>query len=414
MKRITLVISILFAMILTNAQTPLTEAVDFTGTDIHGHEITLSEILGSGQYVLIDFFFTSCGPCNDIAPFMQEAYTEFGCNSGDVFFLSVDLGDDNASCIEFDELHGIEFPCLSGIEGGGTAICESYEVPSYPTIILIAPNSSILIQDLWPISGTQTVIDALVAQGIEPSACQEGPGPNFSLNYLSNCEEAQVEFYNLTTGTFTGLIWTFEGGDPATSTEENPTVQYNSIGSFDVSLVATDETNTNEFLLEDAVTVSSTPEASFDLQDEICFDSDPLELSNGLPEGGIYSGLGVEDGVFSPLVAGLGNITITYTYEDEYECSASVDEIISVDNCTGIGITENQNISIVPNPASNYLSIKAVSSIKNVSIFNMLGQLIETTEETTINTSSYENGLYVFRIKTEEGNIIVKRVEIAH
>ena len=36
---------------------------DFTVTDVHGNTHTLSSITASGQWVLIDFFFTTCPPC---------------------------------------------------------------------------------------------------------------------------------------------------------------------------------------------------------------------------------------------------------------------------------------------------------------------------------------------------------------
>lgn len=41
------------------AQTNLTEAVDFTATDIFGVEHNLFDILDGGQYVCLDFFFTT-------------------------------------------------------------------------------------------------------------------------------------------------------------------------------------------------------------------------------------------------------------------------------------------------------------------------------------------------------------------
>lgn len=40
-------------------QTSLTEAVDFTATDVEGEVHNLFEILDGGQYVCIDFFFTT-------------------------------------------------------------------------------------------------------------------------------------------------------------------------------------------------------------------------------------------------------------------------------------------------------------------------------------------------------------------
>jgi hypothetical protein len=54
--------------------------------------------------------------------------------------------------------------------------------------------------------------------------------------------------------------WTFEGGDPATSTEQNPTVTYNTEGIYDVTLEVTN-TNTDDtdtFIGTDLITVTST------------------------------------------------------------------------------------------------------------------------------------------------------------
>lgn len=59
MKKLTLAIGLFFAITFSYAQTSLTEAVDFTVTDVYGEEINLFSILDGGQYVCIDFFFTT-------------------------------------------------------------------------------------------------------------------------------------------------------------------------------------------------------------------------------------------------------------------------------------------------------------------------------------------------------------------
>ncbi len=59
MKKITLILGLLLATTFSFAQTNLTEAVDFTTNDIYGNEINLFSILDGGQYVCIDFFFTT-------------------------------------------------------------------------------------------------------------------------------------------------------------------------------------------------------------------------------------------------------------------------------------------------------------------------------------------------------------------
>jgi len=59
--RLALVLVAAFTMQVnsSSAQTNLTEAVDFTATDIEGHTWNLFDELDDGKYVLIDFFFTT-------------------------------------------------------------------------------------------------------------------------------------------------------------------------------------------------------------------------------------------------------------------------------------------------------------------------------------------------------------------
>ncbi len=62
------------------------------------------------------------------------------------------------------------------------------------------------------------------------------PTPNFEAENRTVLLGAQVKFTDLSTGFPTAWQWEFEGGDPATSTEQNPTVTYNTAGKFKVTL----------------------------------------------------------------------------------------------------------------------------------------------------------------------------------
>ena len=63
---------------------------------------------------------------------------------------------------------------------------------------------------------------------------------------------------------------------------------------------------------------------------DVCIDALPITLSNGSPAGGTYSGSGVSGGIFSPLVAGPGDITIHYVYEDAIGCGNDTTAVIKV------------------------------------------------------------------------------------
>lgn len=168
-KLVTLFLALLIGFGL-KAQCPLTQAVDFTATDVHGTEIHLFDILDSGQYVLIDFFFTTCVPCQQATPKIVESYTTMGCNMHDVFYMEISDRDSDAACQTWANSYGVEYPTISGV-AGGSGICNTYQISYYPTVILVAPDHSIVIQDLWPINNAQSVVNALVAQGLEPHDC---------------------------------------------------------------------------------------------------------------------------------------------------------------------------------------------------------------------------------------------------
>ena len=63
---------------------------------------------------------------------------------------------------------------------------------------------------------------------------------------------------------------------------------------------------------------------------EICENSLPITLNNGLPSGGIYIGNGVFNGSFNPININPGNSTLTYLITDSNNCSNSDTSFIKI------------------------------------------------------------------------------------
>ncbi|WP_428655854.1 M43 family zinc metalloprotease [Runella sp.] len=61
---------------------------------------------------------------------------------------------------------------------------------------------------------------------------------------------AQVKFTDLSTGFPTAWKWEFEGGDPATSTEQNPTITYRTAGKFKVTLTVSNASGSSVALVK--------------------------------------------------------------------------------------------------------------------------------------------------------------------
>lgn len=158
------------------AQTPLTTAVDFTVTTMDGDEINLFSLLDEGKYVAIDFFAYWCGTCAQIAPLYKQSYEQFGCNTGDVFYMSLDVDGTDAQTLTFETNNGVldGAPTASGT-GGGIGAGDAYGISALPTIILIAPNRQIVNQDIWPFS-VNAMVNQLSSVGISPKSCTGNVG----------------------------------------------------------------------------------------------------------------------------------------------------------------------------------------------------------------------------------------------
>jgi thiol-disulfide isomerase/thioredoxin len=161
-----------------NAQTTLTTAVDFTAKDIEGNTFNLFSKLGEGKYVLVDFFFTNCGPCQSTAPKLHEAFMTYGANNPDaqVYFVSINRDDNNAVFQTWESTYmnaaGPYPRGISGTEGSATGgpqtFSATYGISAYPTMILIAPDQSIVEQDIWPITSADDFDPFFTSHGITP------------------------------------------------------------------------------------------------------------------------------------------------------------------------------------------------------------------------------------------------------
>ena len=179
MKKFLTLAFALFLSISVSAQTPLTEAVNFSSTAHNGEKIDLFEILDGGQYALIDFFFSTCSPCKEVAPRLIDAYYMLGCNEGDIYFMEVSPTDHNASYSigQWFDQFDIPYPTIHTKTGGvtGDKIREMYQVESYPTLILIAPDRKIVLQHYHPESAESMVEYFTTNFDIEENYCDQTP-----------------------------------------------------------------------------------------------------------------------------------------------------------------------------------------------------------------------------------------------
>ena len=81
------------------------------------------------------------------------------------------------------------------------------------------------------------------------------PVASFTADTRSGGRPLNIQFVDMSEGNPISWSWTFQGGTPATSTQQHPKVTYNTAGTYPVKLVATNSYGSHEIVKQGYVTV---------------------------------------------------------------------------------------------------------------------------------------------------------------
>lgn len=114
-------------------------------------------------------------------------------------------------------------------------------------------------------------------------SCQGGSGSAPNADFTSNVTEIKVgetvQFTDLSTNNPTNWLWFFEGGTPETSTEQNPLVEYNSLGVFDVSLTVSNEFGNEIKIVSEYITVNNVSNNEYIDDNQVNIFPNPAQTS---------------------------------------------------------------------------------------------------------------------------------------
>ncbi|PID93968.1 MAG: hypothetical protein CSA95_05760 [Bacteroidetes bacterium] len=158
------------------------------------------------------------------------------------------------------ELHWVERWMHN--EGQGEDIALQNSSPQTVTCTFTI-NSSWNLEELELVAFVQDNTNKEVLQTIKVMLEELPPPPpvaDFTADQTDFCENGTVTFTN-NSANADSWYWEFPGGEPATSTEQHPTVVYNTLGIFDVSLTATNDGGDNTKTKQDYIKILTTPDA---------------------------------------------------------------------------------------------------------------------------------------------------------
>jgi serine protease len=263
------------------------------------------------------------------------------------------------------------------------------------------------------ISGNYTVeiTDDKSCENLSNPYSYTAPAPvaDFSMSQTSICQGGTVEFFDQSSPAATSWSWTFNGGNPATSQDQNPSVVYGASGTYKVSFTATNSagsTTNNTY----TVTVYPNPAPPVIIQNGAVLECSVQASTyqwylNGSPIANATAQ------TYTPVASGDYNVSIT----DANGCSAisGPNSFILTDISNNI---LNLGISVYPNPTTGLLNINVNTNVQDIEAINILGETISLISDNKteglveFNLAGNAPGVYFIRLRTYEGKISVHKI----
>lgn len=150
MKKFMLLLAAMAACVTAGAWNYRNFVVDAVQYIEKGKEVTkqvrLSDYVGRGKYILVDFWASWCGPCRGEVPNLKAVYDEFGGDDFEIVSVAVwDRAEDSFEAIEEEGMNWTQIVCSAKTNQVPTQV---YGIEGIPQIILIDPDGKVIGENL--------------------------------------------------------------------------------------------------------------------------------------------------------------------------------------------------------------------------------------------------------------------------
>ena len=122
------------------------QVIDLQMRDLEGQTHRLSEYVGKGKWVLIDFWASWCGPCRAEMPELVKVYKKFHANGFEVVGISLD--DDAEDWQKAVKKMKLTWHHLSDLAGWDSKAVKTYKVFGIPSNLLVNPKGKIVASNI--------------------------------------------------------------------------------------------------------------------------------------------------------------------------------------------------------------------------------------------------------------------------
>lgn len=146
----------------------------------------------------------------------------------------------------------------------------------------------------------------------------------------------EVNFSSLSDVCIVAPAFTLNGGSPSGGTYSGNGVSSGQfspglagVGQHEITYTYTNSSGCSKSAKR-TIRVRALPTVTFATLPSVCLNTTVFNLTGGSPSGGHYTGIGVNNSQFSPLVSGAGTFLINYSYTDSFNCSSQDTSYITV------------------------------------------------------------------------------------
>lgn len=224
---------------------------------------------------------------------------------------------------------------------------------------------------------------------------------------LTGCTPYQITFVDRSTGQVDNRLWTFEGGNPAQSTDSMVVVTYDQAGTYDVLLEVENSAGSNSFAEQDFITVieSANGDFTYDINERtVSFDG--ILLGDPTAEQFWDFGDGNSSDAEDPTHQYQSNGTYSVWYIVSNACSADSSQQDVMIDAVSISFGRDVSYKVYPNPIEDILNVESDAPGFKVVLYNADGTFVSEhfseTDQLRLNLAHLPSATYIMELK--QGN----------